>query len=65
MGHKDHSLCTVVNGIFDGWDSSGDTLGVGNFLIGVERDVEVDLDGTVVVSGMLLDVCVDEGSNLL
>jgi len=33
----------MINGIFDGWDSSGNTLSVGDLLIGVEGNVEVDL----------------------
>ena len=44
MGHENNSLGSVLNGIFDCWDSSGDTLRVRNFLIRVEGDVEVDLD---------------------
>ena len=47
VGHEDHSLGPVVNGIFDCWDSSSDTLGIRNFLIGVERDVKIDLKGSI------------------
>jgi len=43
VGHEDDSLGAVVDRILDGWDGTGDTLGVGDVLIGVERDVEVDL----------------------
>lgn len=34
----------MVDGIFDSWDGSGNTLGVGDFLVRVERDIEVDLE---------------------
>lgn len=43
MGHEDYGFGTVVDGIFDGWDGAGDSLGVGYFFVTVERDVEVDL----------------------
>lgn len=41
--HQDDGLGAVVEGVFDGWDGAGDALGVGDFLGGVEGDVEVDL----------------------
>lgn len=44
VGHEDNSLGAVVDGILDGGDGTGDTLGVGDVLVGVERDVEVDLN---------------------
>ena len=53
VGHEDHGLRTIVNGIFDCWDGTGNTLGIRNFLIGVKRDVEVDLGYGAAVSGML------------
>jgi hypothetical protein len=43
VGHEDDRLGAVVNGIFDSWQSSGDTLVVCDFLVRVEGDVEVDL----------------------
>jgi len=43
VGHQDDGLGAVVERILDSWDSAGDALGVGNMLVGVERDVEVDL----------------------
>jgi hypothetical protein len=43
VGHQDNSLGTVVDGILDGWDSTGNTLCVGDVLLGVEGNVEVDL----------------------
>jgi hypothetical protein len=43
MGHENYSLRAMVNGVFDCWDSSGDPLGIGDLLICIERDIEVDL----------------------
>jgi hypothetical protein len=43
VGHQDDGLSAVVDGIFDGWNSSGNTLIICNFLVGIERDVEIDL----------------------
>jgi hypothetical protein len=43
MRHEDHSLGTIVDGILDGRDGAGDTLVVGNVLVGIEGNVEVDL----------------------
>jgi hypothetical protein len=43
MRHQDHGFGAVVNGIFDGGDGAGYTLGVGDFLITIERDIEIDL----------------------
>lgn len=43
MGHEDYSLRAVVNGIFDCGDGAGDSLCVGDLLIAVEGDVEIDL----------------------
>jgi len=34
----------VVDGVFDGGDGADDALVVGDFLVGVEGDVEVDLE---------------------
>jgi len=45
MGHEDHGLGAMVDGVLDGWDGTDDTLGVGDLLVGVEGDVEVDLVG--------------------
>jgi hypothetical protein len=44
----------MVNGIFDCWDGSSDTLVVCNFLIAIERDVEVDLYIAKVSSVLIL-----------
>lgn len=46
MGHEDDGLGAMVDSIFDCWNSTGNTLGVGYFLVGVEGDVEVDLEET-------------------
>lgn len=43
VGHQDNSLGAVVDGILDGGDGTGNTLCVGDVLLGVEGDVEVDL----------------------
>ena len=36
----------MTKGMFDSWDSTDNTLGVGDVELGIERDVEVNLDGT-------------------
>lgn len=46
VGHEDDGLGTLLDGIFDGGQSTNDTLGVGDLLLLIERDVEVDLPGT-------------------
>jgi hypothetical protein len=43
MGHENNGLRAMVNGVFDCWDSSGDTLGIRDLLVCIERDIEVDL----------------------
>lgn len=43
VGHQDHGLSTVVEGILDGGHGAGDALWVGDLLVGVERDVEINL----------------------
>lgn len=43
VGHQDNSLGAVVDGILDSWDGTGNTLCVGDVLLGVEGNVEVDL----------------------
>lgn len=44
VGHEDHGFGTVVDGILDCWDRACDALRVGNFLVAVEWDIEVDLE---------------------
>jgi hypothetical protein len=44
MGHEDHGFGAVVDGIFDCWDCACDSLRVGDFLVAVEWDVEIDLE---------------------
>jgi hypothetical protein len=48
VAHEHDSFCAVVAGIFDGGESADDALVVRDLLVGVEGDVEVDLD--IVVS---------------
>lgn len=43
MRHQHHRLGTVVDGVLDGGDRTGDALRVGDLLVGIEGDVEVDL----------------------
>jgi len=43
VGHEDNGLGAIVDGVLDGRDGTGNTLVVGDVLVGVERDVEVDL----------------------
>lgn len=44
VGHEDDSLGIVLDGVLDGGESTDDTLVVGDLLVGVKRDVEVDLE---------------------
>ena len=39
---------TILEGILDGGEGTDDALVVGDVLVGVERDVEVDLGGQLV-----------------
>lgn len=43
VGHEHNSLGTVVDSILDGGQSTNDTLGVGNVLVLIEGDIEVNL----------------------
>lgn len=43
MGHEHNGLGAVVNGILDGRQGTDDTLVVGNVLVLVKGDVEVNL----------------------
>lgn len=43
VGHENNSLGAIVDGVLDGRDGTGNALVVGDVLVGVERDVEVDL----------------------
>lgn len=43
VGHEDDGLGAVLEGILDGGEGTDDALVVGDVLVGVERDVEVDL----------------------
>lgn len=64
MGHEDNSLGSVVNGIFDCWDGSGDALVVGDLLIRIEGDVEVDLFVGAYVSASSVAACSYPGDQL-
>jgi hypothetical protein len=55
VGHEDDGLGTIVNSIFDRWDGSGDTLVVGDVLVGIKRDVEIDLLLLESLLGLLVD----------
>jgi len=55
----------VINGILDCWDSSSDTLGIGDFLIGVERNIEIDLGVQDSDEKMTLGLMKHIGCNLL
>jgi hypothetical protein len=41
--HEDNGLGAILDSVLDGRDGTGDTLVVGDVLVTVERDVEVDL----------------------
>jgi hypothetical protein len=43
MGHEDDGLSAVLGGILDCGKSTDDALVVGDLLVGVEGDVEVNL----------------------
>lgn len=43
MRHENDGFGAVIDGIFDGGERADDALVVGDVLVGVERDVEVDL----------------------
>lgn len=43
MGHEDDGFGAMVAGVFDGGNGPNDPLVVCDVLIGIERDIEVDL----------------------
>jgi hypothetical protein len=43
VGHEDNGLGAILDSVLDGRDGTGDTLVVGDVLVAIERDVEVDL----------------------
>lgn len=45
MGHEDDGFGTMVAGILDGGKGADDALIVCDVLVGVERNIEVDLQG--------------------
>jgi hypothetical protein len=44
MRHENHGLGAIVDGMLDGGQGADDALVVGDFLVLVEGDVEVDLE---------------------
>jgi hypothetical protein len=48
VGHEHNGLGTVVDGILDGGQGTDDTLGVGNVLVLIEGDIEVNLSQSAV-----------------
>lgn len=44
VGHEDDGFGAMVAGVFDGGKGTDNALIVCNFLVGVERDIEVDLE---------------------
>lgn len=44
MRHEDDGFGAMVAGVFDGGKCADNALVVCDFLVGVERDVEVDLE---------------------
>jgi hypothetical protein len=51
VGHQDDGLGAIVDGVLDGGDGTDNTLGVGDVLVGVKRDVEVDLESRAGLAG--------------
>jgi hypothetical protein len=47
MGHQDDGLGAILEGVLDGGEGTDNSLVVGDVLVGVERDVEVDLRGVL------------------
>ena len=45
MGHEDDGFGAMVAGVFDGGKGTNDALIVGDFLVRVEGNVKVDLQG--------------------
>jgi hypothetical protein len=43
VGHENDGLGALFNGILNGGKSTNNTLVVGDLLVGVKRDVEVNL----------------------
>jgi hypothetical protein len=43
MGHEDNCFSPILDRVFNGGKGAVDTLGVGDFLIGIQWDIEVDL----------------------
>ena len=50
MGHENDGFGAMVGGVLDGREGADDTLVVGDVLIGVQGDVEVNLESNVSLS---------------
>lgn len=44
MRHEDYGFGTMLNCVLDGRERADDALVVGDFLVGVEGDIEVNLE---------------------
>ena len=53
VGHEDDGLGAILDGVLDGGEGTDDTLVVGDVLVGVEGDVEVDLASIVSIDSSL------------
>ncbi len=49
----------MVNGIFNRWDSSGDSLRICDLLIRIEWNIEIDLEVSINASVFLLSIASD------
>jgi hypothetical protein len=65
VGHQNHGFGSMINGIFDCWDSSGNALSVCNLLIGIEGDVEIDLSHSWLILAFWLILGTMEGLTLI
>jgi hypothetical protein len=43
MGHENYGLGAMVDCIFDCWDGTGDTLVIGDLLVRIKGDIEINL----------------------
>ena len=49
MRHEDNSLGSIVDCVFDGWYGADDALVVGDLLVGVKGNIEIDSDEDTLV----------------
>ena len=52
MGHQDDGLSSIAKSVLDGWDSTNNTLAVGDLELFIKGDIEVDLKRDDVSSPM-------------